>query len=623
MSGSLSSDDEPERELEPDEILELLSLAMNLPAEPETRAPRILPSAEELGRLLPDFEIQAPLKRGGMGAVYAARQKKPSRPVALKILAPEYASIPCFVDRFNEEADLVGNLRDEGIVTVHTCGLAGAWCYIVMEMVDGPDLEDLIKQGGLPAPQALDLVLEVARALAHAHGKGVIHRDIKPSNIIVSRSTRKPVVVDFGLARLTGVPASAFTQAAIVAGSPPFTAPEQWDRAATGAWTDVYSLGVTLCCLLHGRVPDAAAGRKLDPKFTEVPGPPRLQELVKKATQIDPAARHQTMAELLRDLEDCRRPPPLPQKKKWQAPPLPFRRWPARAQAWRTKWRWKWRYAFVAAGAVALGLWQDWTTVLLAALAIGALRLPVNGRWRLGAVAALAALGYWNHVRPIAPEEATVAKPFVNSLEMKFIPLTGTNVLISTRLVSLQQYLKFRSEHREIRNDFDNSSVLFPLSSRERTDPVSSVDNFDANLFCEWLSQREHRRYRLPFAREIGQAAGPKGTEEIQNLSSLQNGNNESMWKDIESRSSPVVGHWQNANSLGFQQTDCRILYEWCSDRQKSTPDSPRKLWTGQALTDGTAVIEWEWIEPKYVKFVRTSRDFGFCFRCVLVLKGE
>jgi len=207
-----------------------------------------------IGRTLGEFEILELLGRGGMGAVYRARQPSLDRFVAIKILLPELAANPEFVQRFYREARTAAAVRHRHIVQVHAVGEVDGTHYIAMEYVDGEGLDAVLRREGRLAPdRALKALREVCTALAAAHDAGIVHRDIKPSNILVD-SKGSVRVTDFGLARHAEGDAAA-TQTTAALGTPLYLAPEVASGAPASAQSDLYSLGATFYHLLAGRPP--------------------------------------------------------------------------------------------------------------------------------------------------------------------------------------------------------------------------------------------------------------------------------------------------------------------------------------------------------------------------------
>ena len=171
------------------------------------------------------YQIVRHLARGGMAEVYLARDLLLDRPVALKVLFPEFATDRSFVERFRREARSAANLNHPNIVSIYDWGEEGGTYFIVMEYVDGLTLRDVIRrQGPLNASRAAEIGADIAHALHFAHVGGVIHRDVKPGNVLITSSQVK--VTDFGIAR-AGDPAESLTQAGAVMGTATYFSPEQ------------------------------------------------------------------------------------------------------------------------------------------------------------------------------------------------------------------------------------------------------------------------------------------------------------------------------------------------------------------------------------------------------------
>ena len=199
------------------------------------------------------YQIVRHLARGGMAEVYLARDLLLDRPVALKVLFPEFATDRSFVERFRREARSAANLNHPNIVSIYDWGEEEGTYFIVMEYVDGLTLRDVIRrQGPLLANRAAEIGADIAGALHFAHVHGVIHRDVKPGNVLITTTQVK--VTDFGIAR-AGDPAESLTQAGAVMGTATYFSPEQAQGHVVDPRTDVYSLGVVLYEMVSGRPP--------------------------------------------------------------------------------------------------------------------------------------------------------------------------------------------------------------------------------------------------------------------------------------------------------------------------------------------------------------------------------
>ena len=257
--------------------------------------PWVPPTAEELGKLLPEYEILKMLGRGGMGAVYMGSQKSLDRAVAIKILSGTLEDSDMgFKERFKNEARAMGKLNFVGIVSAHDFGEAkGGLLYIVMEYVDGTDVARMIaKSGRLHTEHAMAITSHVCDALAYAHERGIIHRDIKPANIMVGYNGVVKVA-DFGLAKMThsqntGLTQSGMAQEALMLGS------------AVDHRADIYAVGVMLYQMLTGKLLQGM----FELPSLQIPGlDPRYDSIIAKALREDRDVRYQSIREMRRDLE--------------------------------------------------------------------------------------------------------------------------------------------------------------------------------------------------------------------------------------------------------------------------------------------------------------------------------
>jgi tetratricopeptide (TPR) repeat protein/predicted Ser/Thr protein kinase len=211
--------------------------------------------AHSLPSRLGGFELVRELGRGGMGVVYEARSDALDRRVALKVLLEgEFASGEVR-ERFQIEARAAARLRHPGLVGIHQIGEEGGHHFIVMDLIEGPSLAEALKDDGLYEPRpAAELVGFLAEAMAYAHERGVLHRDLKPANVLVAPDGR-PVITDFGLAKVVHAPKAKATATGQVMGTPAYMSPEQATGVGVEARSDVYSLGAILYELLTGRPP--------------------------------------------------------------------------------------------------------------------------------------------------------------------------------------------------------------------------------------------------------------------------------------------------------------------------------------------------------------------------------
>jgi predicted Ser/Thr protein kinase len=287
-----------------------------------------------LASRFPQLEILGLLGKGGMGAVYKARQQGLDRLVAVKILPPEISGDPTFAERFTREARALARLSHPNIVAVYDFGrtptlpspsgreVEGAGdllpspsgrgaggegeglFYFIMEYVDGVNLRQAIQSGGMSPKEALAIVPQICDALQFAHDEGIVHRDIKPENILVDKRGRVKIA-DFGLAKLLGqAPGDvSLTGTQQVMGTLRYMAPEQLEGTkAVDHRADIYSLGVVFYELLTGELP---IGR-FAPPSKKVEIDVRLDEVVLRALEKEPEQRYQHASELKTEVESVR-----------------------------------------------------------------------------------------------------------------------------------------------------------------------------------------------------------------------------------------------------------------------------------------------------------------------------
>ncbi|MCC6572321.1 MAG: serine/threonine protein kinase [Planctomycetes bacterium] len=209
----------------------------------------------QFSQKIPGYQIVEQLGRGAMGTVFKAKQTRMERWVAIKILQPELAANPGIKARFLQEARASAKLNHPNIITGIDAGEAGGLSYFCMEYVEGKTLQQLVRERGpMDEKLALEVILQVAKALEHAEKHGLVHRDIKPDNIMVTRE-RIAKLLDLGLAKVRAADESTSTKGMAV-GTPNYISPEQaMGRQDIDTRSDIYSLGVTLFYMLTSRVP--------------------------------------------------------------------------------------------------------------------------------------------------------------------------------------------------------------------------------------------------------------------------------------------------------------------------------------------------------------------------------
>ncbi len=269
------------------------------------------PEPEELAEHFPQLEIIELIGKGGMGAVYKARQPQLDRLVALKILPQQIGIDPHFSERFTREARALAKLNHPNIVAVYDFGTTDdGLFYFVMEFVDGLNLRQVIQGKELTPVNALAIVPQVCEALQFAHDEGIIHRDIKPENLLMDKKGRVKIA-DFGLAKLLGQKKDDFTLTGTgqVMGTPHYMAPEQFDDPLTvDHRSDIYSLGVVLYEMLTGELP---IGR-FAPPSQKVQIDVRLDEVVLKTLENQPDLRYQHASDVKTEVETITRGPQAP-----------------------------------------------------------------------------------------------------------------------------------------------------------------------------------------------------------------------------------------------------------------------------------------------------------------------
>src|SRR5215472_3560943 len=287
------------------------------------------------GSRIQDYELLNEVAHGGMGIVYRARQRVPSRIVALKMILPANVGSADAMKRFHVEAEAAASLENEGILPIYAVGEHDGAPFYSMKFAEGGTLADRLGRYREKPREAAALVAAIARAVAFAHEKGILHRDLKPANVLFN-GAGKPYVSDFGLAKwLTRE--SDLTQTFAMLGTPFYMAPEQAVSShMLTASADVYSLGAILYHLLTGHPPftgetpievlhRAAEQLPQSPRLTNRSVPPDLETICLKCLEKDPALRYSSASAFADDLDrfragrpiKARRAGPITRARKW------------------------------------------------------------------------------------------------------------------------------------------------------------------------------------------------------------------------------------------------------------------------------------------------------------------
>ena len=432
----------------------------------------------DLPPTLQGYEIIAPLGIGGMGQVFEAMETATGEHAAVKILAPRWTADEEAASRFRAEAEALRQLEHPGIVRIHSTGETDdGRLFIAMELVVGCDLGRLLRAEKLEPARAYDIFLKVCAALEHAHRRGIVHRDVKPSNILVGNDGTVKLA-DFGLAKHLADDHSNFgigslTQTRDTFGTPYYIAPEALrGRADQTPAADIYAAGVLLYHLLTGMPP---LGNYTP--LSQAKGLARSADTaLANALQADPAKRSTDLSGLVTSV--------------------------LAAQRGDSRLRGK----YIALAVIVLA--AVWTA-----------------GWHYGRPTPLQPL-------PVFPSAtlASTSTPWINSLGMKFVPAGGEGLLFSVWETRRSDYEKFQSAESDLMPDWRLTMPKMPNHKlrvqaltaegwREKEaawnepgfpqtpdDPAVGVAQFDAEIFCVWLTLCERhegritvtQRYRLP-----------------------------------------------------------------------------------------------------------------------------
>ena len=301
-----------------DNPVELADVMVNLgyltPAQVERLRTR-LKASKTVGHQIPGYKILGKIGAGAMAVVYKARQLSLNRIVAIKVLPKRFSENPEYVERFYKEGQAAGRLNHSNIVQAIDVGEAGGYHYFVMEYVEGKTVAERLAAGNVyHEDEALDIIIQVAHALEHAHANGLIHRDVKPKNIMISNDGIVKLA-DMGLAREITDIKLAQTEAGKAYGTPYYIAPEQIrGKIDIDGRADIYGLGATWYHMLTGRVPFMAddSAEVMRKHLREPLVPPDhintslsagVSEVIEIMMAKRRADRYKNVKELLTDLE--------------------------------------------------------------------------------------------------------------------------------------------------------------------------------------------------------------------------------------------------------------------------------------------------------------------------------
>lgn len=289
---------------------------------------RQLAEAQLSGQQIPGYKLLGKLGAGAMATVYKAKQLSLDRLVAIKVLPKKFTGSASFIERFYAEGRSAAQLNHPNIVQAYDVGKAGEHHYFVMEYVDGRTVyDDIVKHKKYNEAEAIDIVMQIAEALQHAHSRGLIHRDVKPKNMMITKEGVAKLA-DMGLARAISDKEAAESEQGKAFGTPYYISPEQIrGEMNIGPPADIYSLGATLYHMVTGAVPfegknPSAVMHKhlkadlVPPDHVNQKLSPGIAEVIEMMMAKDPKQRHQNCKDLLLDLKAVRekKSPPLAHK---------------------------------------------------------------------------------------------------------------------------------------------------------------------------------------------------------------------------------------------------------------------------------------------------------------------
>jgi len=542
------------------------------------------PAPETLQGMLPGYEVREFLARGGMGAVYRGEQTSLGRQVAIKILPPQLRDAdPHYAERFKQEARAMAQLNHPGIVSVYDFGeMPDGTLYFIMEFIDGTDVGQMVaKQSRLGSAHAMAITAHVCDALQYAHEHGVVHRDIKPANIMVGYDGRVKVA-DFGLAKSVHQQNTSLTVSGHVMGTPHFVAPEALTLGMSiDHRADIYAVGVMLYQMLTGKLPQGL----FEMPSMQVPGlDPRYDAIVAGAMREDREQRYQNIIEMRRALDAILTQPVLKSEVAQQT--VPAATIPKSAQrprpagqpyrppqhnvlppAPKRKSSAGWLAATIVGIALTGGfLWMQRDGQPVSAPVTSDTKLQIKAD-TASAPVKTSPVPVQSPASTISPSHATKEKPFINSLGMKFVPVPGTSVLMCIHETRVKDYAVFAKETTNINSEWQSpADIKKPLPTGPEHG-VTMITWSEANAFCQWLSKKEGRTYRLPTDREWCVAAG------------ITDANGKTVQRTFPEESAGHAG-WppppvmsRKANEFGIHDLG-GTLGEWCDDSLPSDPST-------------------------------------------------
>src|SRR5438132_3571961 len=280
------------------------------------------PTVARMSKDFGDYELLKEIGRGGQGVVYRARQKSLNRIVALKVIGVGRWASEAHLRRFRLEAEAAASLNHPAIVPIHEIRERDGCCYFSMNLVEGGQLDEVVKREAVSIRRAVELIAKLARTVHYAHEHGILHRDIKPGNVLLDKEG-EPHLTDFGLARLVETE-STVTRTTDCLGTPSYMAPEQasGNNAELTSAADIYGLGAVFYQLLTGSPPfvgrstyetvrllletEPRQPRLLNPKVDR-----DLSTICLKFLEKDPKRRYSSALALAQDLERWLRHEPI------------------------------------------------------------------------------------------------------------------------------------------------------------------------------------------------------------------------------------------------------------------------------------------------------------------------